>query len=131
MYGTGKDLTKELVEEEGKEKASHNGSPQPSCPAQDGTRREMLFLFKFLDACTGNFRKIFRLLFMKNVNHIIDGDQPHEVILFIYHRDTQQVIFGNDTCYFLLIGVGRDLNDVFIHQVFQTSGWFCYYELAQ
>src|SRR2546425_9298227 len=103
MYASEKDLTKELVEQGGENNARHNVHCQPSCPAQDGTRREMLFLFKLLDTGAGNFRKIFRLLFMKNVYHIIDGDQPHEVILFIYHRGTQQVIFGNDTCYFLLI----------------------------
>src|SRR5215472_15643491 len=119
---------KDLVEHQGEDKSSQDVYSQPSYAAQDSTRRKMLFLFKFLDTGSSDFRKIFCLLFMENINDIIDSDQSHKMILVVYHWNSQQVIFGDDTRHFLLVGIDLDFDDIFIHQIFQTGRWFCHYE---
>src|SRR6266516_816998 len=112
--GYSKRSAKDLVEQQGEDKSCQDIYSQPSHATQDSTRRKMLFLFKFLDTGSSDFRKIFCLLFMENIDDIIDGDQSHKVILVFYHWNAQQVIFGDDTRHFLLVGIGLDFDHIFI-----------------
>ncbi len=76
-----------------------------------------LFLFKFFDAGSRNLREVLGLLFMQNIDHIINSDQANQVMTTIYHGNTEQVILGNDVCHLFLVGISSHRDDIAVHQI--------------
>ncbi len=52
-------------------------------------------------------------------------------MLSVYHWNTQQVVLGDNACHLFLVSVRLHFDDIFVHQVLQTSACFRYHKLAQ
>jgi hypothetical protein len=91
----------------------------------------MLLLFQFLDAGPGYFGEVLGLLFMNDIDHVIDRDQAEQMVLAVHHRHAQQVILGDDARDLLLVHLGLHLDDVPVHQIAQVRPRLRNNQLAQ
>ena len=56
---------------------------------------------------TAELLRVFRLLFLDDVDDVVDGNHTQQAPLTIHHRQRHEVVVGRDLRHFLLRRVGR------------------------
>ena len=60
-------------------------------------------------------------LFPGDIDHVVDRDDAHQLVMVVHHRNGQQVILGGDPRHFLLVGVRPHSDHVGGHDFLQPN----------